>query len=80
MFEVRTPNPHFTGERAGIKFVRGVGYCEALQARLMAQLGYEVSRHPEAEKSPQEPNVLPLQPSQPKTAAKRTRKPRGAAK
>lgn len=78
MIEIRTPNENFTGVRAGVKFVKGVGYCEALQAPVMAQMGYRVLGDQKDEKTPQETNVLPSRASQGKTVAKRTRKPKGA--
>ena len=79
MFVVKTPNPAFTGQRAGVSFVKGVGTCDALQAPLMAQLGYEVSEVQEAEKTPQEPNVRPSRASQRRTGTRKTRTTRTAS-
>jgi hypothetical protein len=69
---VKTPNPRFNGERAGVMFLNGEATCTPLQASLMAQLGYQVLGDQKPVKTPQKTNVLPSRGNQEAT----TRKPR----
>lgn len=40
--EVTTPNPRFTGTRAGVDFVSGTATCTPEQARILAaRFGYQ---------------------------------------
>lgn len=44
-FEVRTPNPGFRGERAGIAFIDGVGHTDdPVRAHACLEFGYAVTR------------------------------------
>lgn len=79
MFEIRTPNPQFTGTRLGIKFRNGLALCNATEASLMARLGYQVSEVTESQKTPQRANVLPSRGISDQPARPRARKPRKEA-
>lgn len=44
VFEIRTPSPHFSGERLGVKIVNGVGRtADAALADQLRGLGYLVT-------------------------------------
>ena len=76
---VRTPNPRFNGERAGVQFTNGEATCNALQASLLAQLGYQVLEDPKPVKTPQKTNVLPSR-GNPAPPARKTRQKPGNPK
>ena len=46
-FVVKTPNPHFTGERLGVFFRDGQAIVDEKTARELKQFGYEYETYPD---------------------------------